>query len=283
MNYRHAYHAGNFADVLKHAIAALVIEHLKLKATPFRVIDTHAGAGLYDLTGAEAGKTAEWHDGIGRLLGRGAPALPASVAALLDPYLRAVRELNAGAQLTRYPGSPRLALALMRPQDRLIANELHPDDAGALTRALQGDRRAKVLQLDAWIAIKSLLPPPERRGLVLIDPPFEQRSEFENLLQGLRDATRRFATGTYMAWYPIKDVKRVAAFRRNAAAAFPQALSAELVVRTPHRPDALNGCGVLLLRPPHTLRASLDTVLPFLADRLAQGRGAEGVVTELAM
>ncbi len=281
MNYRHAYHAGNFADVLKHSVLALVIAHLKLKDAPFRVIDTHAGAGLYDLGGVEAGKTGEWRDGIGRLLGDDAPSLPTPVAALLDPYLSAVRDLNAGGMLVTYPGSPRLALALMRRQDRLIGNELHPDDATSLVAALHRDRRAKILQLDAWIALKSLLPPRERRGLILIDPPFEQRDELEQLMQGLREATRRFATGTYLVWYPIKDTKKIAAFRKAVANEFPRALSVELLVRAPRDPNTLNGCGLLAINPPHTLHAKLDTLLPFLAERLTQAHGASGTVTHL--
>jgi 23S rRNA (adenine2030-N6)-methyltransferase len=281
MNYRHAYHAGNFADVLKHSVLALVITHLKLKDTPFRIIDTHAGAGLYDLGGVEAGKTGEWHAGIGRLLSRDAPTLPTPIATLLDPYLSAVRNLNAGGMLVTYPGSPRLALALMRPQDRLIANELHADDALALAAALRRDRRAKILQLDAWIALKSLLPPRERRGVVLIDPPFEQRDELEHLMRGLREATRRFATGTYLLWFPIKDIRKIADFRKTVANEFPLALSVELLVRAPRDPDTLNGCGLLAINPPHSLRAKLDSLVPFLAERLAQARGASGAVTHL--
>jgi 23S rRNA (adenine2030-N6)-methyltransferase len=279
MNYRHAYHAGNFADVLKHSVLALVIAHLKLKDAPFRVIDTHAGAGLYDLSGVEAGKTGEWHDGIGRLVGPNAPPLPTPIGALLDPYLSAVRDLNVSGMLATYPGSPRLALALMRPRDRLIANELHANDAAALASALRRDRRAKILELDAWIALKSLLPPRERRGLILIDPPFEQRDELERLTQGLREATRRFATGTYLLWYPIKDREKIAAFRNAVAREFPRALSVELLVRAPRDPDTLNGCGLLAINPPHTLHAKLDTLLPFLVERLAQARSASGAVT----
>jgi 23S rRNA (adenine2030-N6)-methyltransferase len=279
MNYRHSYHAGNFADVLKHVVLSLVIEHLKLKEAPFRVIDTHAGAGVYDLTGVEASKTGEWRNGIGRLLGPDAQPLPAPVVALLDPYLSAVRTLNANSMLSRYPGSPRLALALMRPQDRLIANELHPDDALALAISLGRDRRTRILQLDAWIALKALLPPRERRGLVLIDPPFERRDELEQLTRGLREATRRFATGSYLLWFPIKDIRKIAAFRKIIVTEFPRALSMELLVREPRDPGTLNGCGLIAINPPHTLHAMLDTLLPFLADRLAQAHGASGFVS----
>lgn len=280
MNYRHAYHAGNFADVLKHAVVALVIAHLKLKDMPFRVIDTHAGAGLYDLAGIEAGKTGEWRNGIGRLLGPDAPPIPAPIVAMLGPYLAAVKSFNPAGALASYPGSPCLALSLMRPQDRLIANELHAADGAALATALRRDRRAKVLQLDAWLALKSLLPPRERRGLILIDPPFEQRHEFARVTHGLREATRRFATGTYLLWYPIKDVKTVATFRNAITSEFANALSVELLMRAPQAADTLHGCGLLAINPPHTLQAKLDALLPFLADRLGQGRGAAGTVTQ---
>jgi 23S rRNA (adenine2030-N6)-methyltransferase len=161
MNYRHAFHAGNFADVLKHAVLALIISYLKKKEAPFRVIDTHAGCGLYALDSVEAGKTREWGGGIGKLLAPEAPPLPPGVDRLLSPYLDAVRAENTGA-LTLYPGSPLIARRLMRPQDRLIANELHPVDSVRLKQALGRDMRAKVMMLDGWIALKSLLPPKER-------------------------------------------------------------------------------------------------------------------------
>lgn len=278
MNYRHAYHAGNFADVLKHAVLALVVTHLKLKDAPFRIIDTHAGAGLYNLAGVEAGKTGEWREGIGRLLGPDAAPLPGPIAALLDPYFSVVRDLNTDGALSWYPGSPRLALALMRPVDRLIANELHPADAATLHNALAGERRAKILALDAWVALKSLLPPRERRALVLIDPAFEQRDELERLTLGVREAARRFATGTYLIWYPIKDAKTITAFRSAIAAECPRGLSVELRVRAQRDFNTLSGCGMIVINPPYTLRGNLDTLLPFLVERLAQGSGAAASV-----
>src|SRR5207344_721439 len=201
MNYRHAYHAGNFADVLKHVVLALVIEYMKRKAAPFRVIDVHGGAGRYALTSVEADKTGEWQGGIGRLLGPDARPLPPDVARHLQPYLDAVRRENAGAALDVYPGSPAIALRLMRAQDTLIANELHPEERAHLTAAIGADRRAKVMALDAWVALKSLLPPKERRGIVLIDPPFEEARELDRMVEGLAQGLQRFATGIYLAWY----------------------------------------------------------------------------------
>ncbi len=275
MNYRHAYHAGNFADVLKHSVLALVLQHLKLKDAPFRVIDTHAGVARYVLAGPQAAKTGEWRDGIGRLLGPDAASMPADVAAHLAPYLQTVTDLNAGRDITLYPGSPLVALALMRKTDRLVANELHPEDAAALDDAIGGDRRAKILQLDAYAALKSLLPPPERRGLVLIDPPFEARDEFDRLMHGLREATRRFATGTYLIWYPIKDRSAAAAFHDEITAArYAKALAMEIAVGATRNASALGACGLIVINPPHTLQAAAGALLRYFTQHLAQGPGA---------
>lgn len=275
MNYRHAYHAGNFADVVKHAVLALVLQYMQQKAKPLRVIDTHAGIGSYDLTGAEAGKTGEWHDGIGRLLGPDATAIPAGVAELLSPYLDVVRACNPEGGITRYPGSPRIARAMLRAGDTLIVNELHPADHATLAAQFAGDRHVKVMALDAWVAVKALLPPPERRGVILIDPPYEAKDEFERLAKGLGDAVSRFATGTYLLWYPVKGL--VAADMLNARVAelgIGKTLRIELHIRRPNRPDRLDGCGILVVNPPWTLAAQLTVLLPFLRERLAQGPGA---------
>jgi 23S rRNA (adenine2030-N6)-methyltransferase len=276
MNYRHAYHAGNFADVLKHAVLALSIEHLKRKEAPFRVVDTHAGAGRYALSSTEAGKTGEWLGGIARLIGPGADPLPDDVARRLAPYLDAVRRENGGRGLSVYPGSPAIALALMRRQDILIANELHPEDRAALMRAIGGDRRAKVMGLDAWVAVKSLLPPRERRGVVLIDPPFEASDEFDRLAQGLGHALQRFATGVCLAWYPIKDPKRIARFHARLGELGPlRLMRMELMIQRPTDSERLNGCGLVVANPPYTMEEDMAAVLPHLSRRLAAaGTGA---------
>jgi 23S rRNA (adenine2030-N6)-methyltransferase len=274
MNYRHAYHAGNFTDVLKHAVLALVIEHLKQKPAPFRVIDTHAGLGVYDLASEEAEKTGEWRAGIGRLLDADARLTPEAAAALA-PYLGVVRGLNQGAALARYPGSPLIARRLMREGDRLVVNELHPEDNAALAQLFARDAQTKVLALDGFTALKSLLPPKERRGVVLVDPAYEVAGELERLVQGLKEVERRFATGTILLWYPVKDASLIAAFRRQIAAlGFAKALAVELMIRAPDDPTRLNGAGLIVINPPFTLRAKLETLLPELARLLAQGRGA---------
>jgi 23S rRNA (adenine2030-N6)-methyltransferase len=267
MNYRHGYHAGNFGDVLKHAVLALVIEHLKKKPSPFRIIDTHAGTGLYDLASVEAQKTGEWRGGIGRLWGE---TLPPPVAEILAPYLRAVSAENPDGVLARYPGSPRIARYLMRPDDILAVNELHLQDFEELKALFSRDRQTRVLGLDGWVAIKSLLPPKERRGVVLIDPPFEVPGEFTRLVEGLREAVRRFATGTVLLWYPIKEEREALRFQRQILkTGLPKLYSVELFTRPANNPNELSGTGLIILNPPFTLGPMLDVLLPFLAERLA--------------
>jgi 23S rRNA (adenine2030-N6)-methyltransferase len=275
MNYRHAYHAGNFADVLKHVALALVIDYLKRKDAPFRIIDTHAGIGRYELDSIEAAKTGEWRHGIARLIGPDAEPLPGDVAQVMAPYLDAVRAENATQQLTIYPGSPLIARRLMRAQDVLVANELHPEDAASLRAAIGRDPRVKLLALDGWTALKSLLPPKERRGVVLIDPPFEEEGELDRMAEGLGQAFRRFQTGVCLAWYPIKDRKPIDRFH-NALAnpTWPELLVVELMIRGQGTPDRLNGCGLIVANPPYALSAQLTTVLPELSRRLALGPGA---------
>lgn len=285
MNYRHAYHAGNFADVLKHVVLSLVIEHLKLKPAPFRVVDTHAGIGLYDLSGVEAGKTGEWRDGIGRIL---AAEPKGAVGEVMAPYLDVVRALNedggaSAGDLRFYPGSPLLARRLMRRGDVLVANELHEVDRGLLAETFAGDPQTRVLGLDGWTAIKSLLPPRERRGVTLVDPPFEQPGEFARLSRALADAVRRFATGTVLLWYPIKDERPIGAFHRDIADLAGRIIAVELMIREPFDAERLNGTGLVVLNPPFTLASKLELLLPFLSRTLAvegKGRGTLRVLSQ---
>ena len=277
MNYRHVYHAGNFADVLKHVVLALVIERLKLKDTPFRVIDTHAGVGLYALNHGPAEKTGEWRQGIDRIVGRDVPPLPAAVAQVLAPYLEIIAAENEATdgQITRYPGSPLIARRLLRRGDQLVVNELHPDDRARLEELFAKDRQVKVLGLDGWIALKSLLPPKEKRGAVLIDPPFEEPGELIRLTEGLAEAIRRFETGIYLMWYPIKNPKIVQRFHRAISESIARpCMIAEILLRAPRHPEKLNGCGLAIVNPPWLLLEQLREVLPTLVDRLGQGEGA---------
>jgi 23S rRNA (adenine2030-N6)-methyltransferase len=280
MNYRHAYHAGNFADVLKHIVLVRCLEHLRRKEAPFRVIDTHAGRGQTRLDHKEAAATGEWLGGIARLLGPDAPPIPAGVKAVLAAFLDVVRAENPAGPLTVYPGSPLLARNMLRTGDKLVANELHPEDGAALRHLLGGDRDCKVSVEDGYQLVKSALPPPERRGLILIDPPFEEPGELLRMTAALQEGLARFATGTYLLWYPIKDEKPVARFHRGVAEAATAArleapLVIELLLRQPRNPLVLNGCGLVVVNPPFTLQADLALALPELVNRLTDnGKGA---------
>jgi 23S rRNA (adenine2030-N6)-methyltransferase len=282
MNYRHIYHAGNFADVLKHVVLTLVIEHLKAKEAPFRVIDTHAGPGIYDLGSENAQKTGEWLGGIGRLLGPASPPIPPPMAALLAPYLGAVGAFNQPGLLTRYPGSPRIARALMRPQDRLVVNELHPEDCAELRRVFGRDPQAKVMDLDGWVALKALLPPIERRGVILIDPPYEAGGELMRMAAALEEAVTRFATGIYILWYPIKDRSALRIFnRRLSDSGLPKLLQVELELADTEGADRLSGSGLIIHNPPYQLEENLARLLPWLAQRLMIDRKGRWEVNRL--
>ena len=273
MNYRHAFHAGSFADVFKHAVLCRILHYLRAKPAAFRVIDTHAGAGLYDLSGSEASHGGEWHEGIERLMA--APLAP-PVAALLAPFLEVVTALNERGRLNTYPGSPALARAWLRPQDRLIACEIEPQAAIALRQNLRGDTRIKTLEIDGWTALGAYVPPKERRGLVLVDPPFEQDSDFFRLARGLAAAHRKWATGIYALWYPIKGRSEPEALAKSLRRlGIGKMLRAELMVAPLSDPTRLNGCGLILVNPPWTLESELSVLLPALAVILGRdGKGA---------
>lgn len=272
MNYRHAFHAGNFGDVFKHAVLCRILHHLRGKPAPFRVIDTHAGAGLYDLTGPEAIRGGEWQEGIGKLL---AASPPPKAAALLKPYLDVIDSFNARGKLTLYPGSPALTRAWLRDNDRLIACELEPGAFQSLAHHLRGDARIKTLQIDGWTALSAYVPPKERRGLVLVDPPFEKENEFRRLTDDVAAAHRKWATGIYGLWYPIKgrtDADALA--KRLRRLPIGKILRAELMVSPPSDPSRLNGSGLILINPPWLLEGELRVLLPVLAQIL--GRAGKG-------
>ncbi len=272
MNYRHAYHAGNFADVVKHAVLVRLVEYLKQKDKAFRVLDTHAGIGLYDLTSIEAQKTGEWRGGIGLLLDA---AVEPKAGALLAPYLEAVRALNPDGGLSRYPGSPLIVRRLLRRQDRLSAAELHPEDAERLKACFEDDFQVRVMQLDGWLALGAHLPPKERRGLVLVDPPFEVEGEFARMIEGLWKAHRRWPGGIYALWYPIKDRAAVAAFRAGLAdSGIPKILDIRFEVRAPSPEPRLDGSGLIVVNPPFTLENELRALLSELKRLLAEDDGA---------
>lgn len=274
MNYRHAFHAGNFADVVKHATLALLIERLKEKDAAFRVIDTHAGVGFYDLAGDEATRTGEWRQGVGRLLSR---TLDPALQDLLKPYLAVLKIANGGGALTRYPGSPWIARKMLRPQDRLTAVELHPADAAQLRDVFADDRQVRTIALDGWLALGSFVPPKERRGLVLVDPPFEERDDFATLVTGLQAAHRRWPTGIYALWYPVKDLVAIDNFRTELArTGIKRLIRAELLIRNRAAAGRFNGTGLVICNPPwkfeETLNALLTSLWPHLADAPGAGK-----------
>jgi 23S rRNA (adenine2030-N6)-methyltransferase len=263
MNYRHAFHAGNFADVMKHAVLTRIILYLCEKPTPFRFIDTHAGPGLTDLTGPEATRTGEWRDGVGRLF---SSSLTPEVRGLLSPYLDVLAAFNPGNRLVAYPGSPLIAKALMRRQDRLISCELEPTSAASLSRHCRSDPRAKAIAIDGWTALTAFVPPKERRGVVLVDPPFESSADFTRLAARLAAAYSKWPTGIYLLWYPIKDVRET---RRLGQAmtrlGIPKILRSELTVGPASEQNQLFGSGLLVINPPWTLERDLAVMMPALS------------------
>ena len=273
MNYRHAFHAGNFADCLKHALLVWVVRALGRKPAPFRVLDTHAGAGAYDLGSEEARRGGEWQAGVGRLL-------DAAEGPLAD-YAALVRAAGAPA---RYPGSPELVRALLRPDDRLVCVELHPGEHAALRARFRDDGRVSVHRRDGWEALRALTPFPERRGLVLVDPPFERPGEFERLCDGLSLVARRSRGAVQAAWYPIKHRAPVRAFHAAVGASgVRDVVAAELWLREPTDLARLNGCGLLVANPPWGFEAEARGVLAALGERLGTGEAGQGwAVTRVA-
>jgi 23S rRNA (adenine2030-N6)-methyltransferase len=271
MNYRHSFHAGNHADVLKHVVLLAMVEALKRKSAPFFALDTHAGRGRYLLQGEHSDKTGEARAGIFRLMVLG--KLPPAV----QRYLKAVQADNPVGALVAYPGSPLLLAHAMRPDDRLVACELQPEEARALEALFRHDSRVGTLARDGYGAVKALLPPKEKRGLVLIDPPYEaQEEEFPRILAALADGLQRWPTGSYAVWYPIKQRRTLAAFMRKLAALpCKSILRAELLVRPDDTPLRLNGSGMVVLNPPYKLDQELAGALPALAKLLADGDAPE--------
>jgi 23S rRNA (adenine2030-N6)-methyltransferase len=277
MNYRHAFHAGGFADVIKHIVLVRILTHLQEKPAAFRVIDTHAGAGLYDLTSDEARRGGEWLTGIARLM---QARFSETVLPLVTPYLDIVRAFNPQRDLEAYPGSPLIARALLRPQDRLTACEVEPKARKRLIDALRRDTQARVVDLDGWMALPAFVPPNERRGLILIDPPFEQKDEFERLVEGFAEAFAKWPTGSYLLWYPVKSRRVTDGLVRQVAevaggGAQPgKCLRLEFSVAPQAAEAGLTSAGLLIVNPPWKLLDELKAILPELEKPL--GRGGAG-------
>jgi 23S rRNA (adenine2030-N6)-methyltransferase len=280
MNYRHAYHAGNHADVLKHVILVRILELLKAKDSPFGVLDAHAGIGHYDLSGFEAGKTFEWHTGIGKLL-----AAPVSGMAgeLLAPYMETVRKVQFSSTMRYYPGSPELVSRLSRHKDRLYFNELHPEDYKSLEYHYAQDARIKTFCLDATTAIKSILPFSTGRGLVLIDPPFEKTDEAERVEKMLEFGLQRMAHAIFAIWYPVKDMDISARLSKFVAElAKENVLKAEVLVMDADKSGGLAGSGMIIVNPPWKLHDELNILVPELTRRLAIEKQGSGTLEWLA-
>jgi 23S rRNA (adenine2030-N6)-methyltransferase len=268
LNYRHAFHAGNFADVMKHALLVRILVHLRRKETPFRVVDTHAGIGFYDLEADEAARTGEWRGGVARIEEPFAP----DVEDLLQPYRAVLAEVRARRGASVYPGSPAIIREMLRREDRAIFLEMHPEDGELLSERFNEVQNTKVMRLDGWVGLYGLIPPKERRGLVLIDPPYEEPDELARAVPRLARAVEKWPTGIFAFWYPIKDRRETdgfaAALRKSIGR---EALRLELLVDDPADRTRLNGSGLLVINPPWMLAADAEAMLPAMAERLARG------------
>jgi 23S rRNA (adenine2030-N6)-methyltransferase len=273
MNYRHAFHAGGFADVIKHIVLVRILTYLHEKETPFRVIDSHAGAGLYDLSGEESQRSGEWLTGIARVM---QARFSETTVPLVAPYLDIVRGFNPPRELKTYPGSPLIARKLLRPQDSLVACEVEPKARKLLIAALRRDKQARIVDLDGWVGLPAFVPPKERRGVVLIDPPFEAKNEFERMVAGFSEAFAKWATGIYVLWYPVKSRRATDTLADHvghivAAAGPGKVLRLEFSI-APQTPDAgLTSAGLLIVNPPWPLMAELKAILPELEKPLGLG------------
>ena len=274
MNYHHAFHAGGFADVIKHIVLVRILTYLHEKPAPFRVIDSHAGSGLYDLSGEQARRGGEWLTGIARIM---QARFSQTAASLVKPYLDIVRAFNPHGELQAYPGSPLIARAMLRPQDRITACEIEPAARKALIDALRKDAQARVVDLDGWVALPAFVPPNERRGLVLVDPPFEASDEFDRLADGFNSAFSKWPTGVYLLWYPAKSRRASDQLARQVAQTTASVrpertcLRLEFSVAPQAVDSALTSCGLLIVNPPWTLQGELKTILSELEKPLGQG------------
>lgn len=268
LSYRHAFHAGNFADVLKHAVLIHTIDYMTEKEKSIRIIDTHAGAGGYALTGQQPLKNREFDTGIGSLW----------QATDLPPFLARYREViasfNTSGQLSSYPGSPLIAQKLSREQDRLFLHELHSTDHRLLNQAIGHDRRVKIAEEDGFTGMRALLPPPERRALVLIDPSYEIKSDYNLVVEQLKEAYKRFATGTYALWYPVVSRTRVEALERGLIKSGIKNIQLfESGIEPDNAEFGMNAAGMIVINPPWTLWQAMEQTLPYLTERLGKGQG----------
>ena len=268
LSYRHGFHAGNFADVLKHTVLIHMLEYMTQKDKPLRIIDTHAGAGVYKLNGPQAQKNREFDNGIGHLWSNA--QTPTAITRLLE----LVRTVNDGKQLQLYPGSPLIAQTLMRPIDRLFLHELHPADFQFLRDCMRDDKRIKVEHEDGFAGLQALLPPPDRRALVLLDPSYEVKSDYQLLIKQVQQAHKRFATGTYAIWYPVVLRQRVdemeLALKKSG---IKNIQLMEFGLRADNPEHGMTASGMIVINPPWTLWGAMEETLPWLADNLSDETG----------
>ncbi len=265
LSYRHGFHAGNFADVLKHTVLVHCLEYMKQKDKPLRIIDTHAGAGVYKLNGPQAQKNREFDNGIGNLWQL------SSLPGAIQNYVNAVRELNEHGQLQVYPGSPLLAQHFMREQDRLFLHELHPNDFQFLRDCMRNDKRIKVINDDGFAGLQALLPPPDRRALVLVDPSYEVKSDYQQMIKQVIQAHKRFATGTFAIWYPVVLRQRIDEMELALKKSGIKNIQLMELGRQPDNPEfGMTSSGMIVINPPWTLWGAMEETLPWLADQLGE-------------
>jgi 23S rRNA (adenine2030-N6)-methyltransferase len=274
VNYRHAFHAGNFADVWKHLVLVLCLDHLAKKDASYRALDVFAGVGGYRLDSDEAARSPEWRDGIGRVWA--AHDLPAPVAR----YVEAVAAAGEGPGT--YPGSPAFIANALRAQDKGLLCELHGEDFETLSQNFASCRQIKSEHRDAWEAVRAHLPPVERRGLMLIDPPFEKAGEFDRLIRALEEGLARWATGIFILWHADKDAYITSQYRAEMAASGARLLVADLRVAAPHESTGLVACGLTIANPPFGLEDALREAGPYLAALLARGKGAQSHIERIS-
>ncbi len=268
LSYRHSFHAGNHADVLKHIVQSLILDALKQKDKPFIYHDTHSGVGRYDLTHEWSEKTGEYKQGIAKLWE--ATNLPEEI----NSYLAAIEQLNQGKQLRYYPGSPRVARAQLRQQDRMTLTELHPSDFPLLKQEFHRDRQVKIFQEDGFARLKASLPPKERRGLVLIDPPYELAKEYRDVVSAIAQSYKRWATGVYAIWYPVvnrADIDDMIEGLQNLG--IRKILQIELGVSADTNERGMTASGMIVINPPWKLEAQMKAILPFLKQTIAPATG----------
>lgn len=267
LSYRHSFHAGNFADVIKHVVVVEILEHLIRKDAPFDYIDTHAGAGLYDLASEQADKLQEYTKGIGRLQAGEWPELAR--------YFETIKAYNPTGSLNFYPGSPAIAMHFLRARDRTWLFEMHPADFAVLDRNLAGDRRVKVRHADGYQGMLALLPPVSRRGLVLVDPSYELKTDFSQVFETVAEAHKKFSTGIYAIWYPVVERKRIEQLERKfIASGIKKIQRFELAVSADSRGRGMSAAGMIVINPPWMLLEKMSQILPRLARTLAEDAGA---------